>query len=40
MKCFIGLGNPGKQYELNRHNVGFMAIDRFAAKMGDHLFSE
>lgn len=34
MKCFIGLGNPGKQYEMNRHNVGFMAIDRFAAKWG------
>ncbi|MFC5452651.1 aminoacyl-tRNA hydrolase [Paenibacillus aestuarii] len=34
MKCFIGLGNPGKQYEMNRHNIGFMAIDRFAAKWG------
>lgn len=34
MKCFIGLGNPGKQYELNRHNIGFMAVDRFAAKWG------
>ncbi|TXK78237.1 aminoacyl-tRNA hydrolase [Paenibacillus sp. N3.4] len=34
MKCFIGLGNPGKQYEMNRHNVGFMAIDHFAVKWG------
>lgn len=34
MKCFIGLGNPGKQYEQNRHNIGFMAIDRFAARWG------
>ncbi|MBP1996175.1 aminoacyl-tRNA hydrolase [Paenibacillus eucommiae] len=32
MKCFVGLGNPGKQYEHNRHNVGFMAVDRFAEK--------
>jgi PTH1 family peptidyl-tRNA hydrolase len=34
LKCFVGLGNPGKQYEMNRHNIGFMAIDRFAAKWG------
>jgi PTH1 family peptidyl-tRNA hydrolase len=30
LKCFIGLGNPGKEYMHNRHNIGFMVLDRFA----------
>lgn len=30
MKLFIGLGNPGTKYELNRHNFGFMALDEIA----------
>lgn len=36
MKLFAGLGNPGAKYAQNRHNIGFMALDRIAA---DHGFS-
>ena len=31
MKLFVGLGNPGAKYSQNRHNIGFMAVDRIAS---------
>jgi PTH1 family peptidyl-tRNA hydrolase len=31
MFVLVGLGNPGEKYALNRHNIGFMAVDSFAA---------
>ena len=34
MQIWAGLGNPGAQYALHRHNVGFMAVDAIAAVYG------
>ena len=34
MRLFVGLGNPGAKYAGNRHNIGFMALERMAEDHG------
>ena len=34
MKLWVGLGNPGAKYAMNRHNIGFMALERVAEDKG------
>ncbi len=34
MRLVVGLGNPGAQYADNRHNIGFMAVDRIVRRHG------
>ncbi|MEO6785167.1 MAG: aminoacyl-tRNA hydrolase [Chthoniobacteraceae bacterium] len=33
-RLLVGLGNPGREYSITRHNIGFMVLDRLADAMG------
>lgn len=33
-RLIVGLGNPGRAYEMTRHNIGFLVVEAFARKYG------
>jgi len=40
MKLIVGLGNPGREYLMTRHSLGFLVVDHLARKLGARLTKE
>jgi|SRR5690625_3283935 len=40
IRCVVGLGNPGAQYELTRHNAGYWLVDHFADELNARFTDE
>ena len=39
-RLFVGLGNPGPEYEMTRHNLGFLVVKALASRLGWHFREE